>query len=88
MSAAVKPWDYASVATNTSGIDAILDGHSHEYHLEEQGGGFSMFSEKDVVSDVIVDNEAVMKYIEETLGGVIGEEYSDPYGSGRITAVE
>ena len=26
--------------------------------------------------------------IEETLGGVIGEEYSDPYGSGRITAVE
>ncbi len=61
---------------------------SDEYHLEEQGGGFSMFSEKDVVSDVMVDNEAVMKYIEETLGGVIGEEYSDPYGSGRITAVE
>ncbi len=88
MSAAVKPWDYASVATNTSGIDAILDGHSHEYHLEEQGGGFSMFSEEDVVSDVMVDNEAVMKYIEETLGGVIGEEYADPYGSGRITAVE
>ena len=28
--AADKPWDYASVAANTSGIDAILDGHSHD----------------------------------------------------------
>ena len=26
-----------------------------------------MFSEEDVVSDVMVDNEAVMKYIEERL---------------------
>ena len=40
---------------------------SDEYHLMEQGGGFSMFSEEDVVSDVMVDNEAVMKYIEERL---------------------
>ena len=30
MYAADKPWDYASVAANTSGIDAILDGHSHD----------------------------------------------------------
>lgn len=30
LEAAVKPWDYASVAENTTGIDAILDGHSHD----------------------------------------------------------
>ena len=34
------------------------------------------------------ENESAMKYIEETLGGGVGEEYADPYGTGRITAVE
>ena len=58
------------------------------YHVAEQGDGFTMFSEKDVVRTVMLDNEAVMKYIEETLGGVVGEQYADPYGSGRITATE
>ena len=61
---------------------------SDKYHITEQGDGFTMFSEEDVVRTVMVDNESVMKYIEETLGGVVGEEYADPYGTGRITAVE
>ena len=30
LEAALKPWDYASVAENTTGIDVILDGHSHD----------------------------------------------------------
>ena len=58
------------------------------YHITEQGDGFTMFSEENVVRTVMVDNESVMKYIEETLNGVVGEEYADPYGHGRITAVE
>ena len=61
---------------------------SDKYHIAEQGDGFTMFSEEDVIRTVMVVNEAVMKYIEENLGGVVGEEYSDPYGQGRITAVE
>ena len=61
---------------------------SDKYHITEQGDGFTMFSEADVVRTVMVDNESAMKYIEETLGGVVGEEYADPYGTGRITAVE
>ena len=61
---------------------------SDKYHITEQGDGFTMFSEENVVRTVMVDNESVMKYIEETLGGVVGEEYADPYGTGRITAVE
>ena len=47
-----------------------------------------MFSEKDVIRTIMVDNESVMKYIEDNLGGVVGEEYEDPYGQGRITAAE
>jgi 2',3'-cyclic-nucleotide 2'-phosphodiesterase (5'-nucleotidase family) len=61
---------------------------SDSYHLKEQGDGLTMFSEEDVVRTVMIDNEAVMKYIEETLGGVVGEEYADPYGQGRIVATE
>ncbi|MBQ9074594.1 MAG: bifunctional metallophosphatase/5'-nucleotidase [Mogibacterium sp.] len=61
---------------------------SDKYHITEQGDGFTMFSEEDVVRTVMVDNESAMKYIEETLDGVVGEEYADPYGTGRITAVE
>ena len=61
---------------------------SDKYHITEQGDGFTMFSEENVVRTVMVDNESVMKYIEETLNGVVGEEYADPYGTGRITAVE
>ena len=61
---------------------------SDKYHLAEQGDGFTMFGEDDIVSSVMVDNEATMKYIEESLKGVVGEEYADPYGTGRITAVE
>ena len=29
-----------------------------------------------------------MDYITGTLGGVVGEEYAEPYGQGRIVAVE
>ena len=61
---------------------------SDKYHVEEQGDGFTMFSEENVLRTVMLDNEAVMKYIEETLGGVVGEQYADPYGEGRITAAE
>ena len=160
MGAGVKPWDYASVAVNTSGIDAILDGHSHDFEqvmvknkdgvdiprsacgtkmksigwlrISSEDGSVSTglydwnndvsaeellgldndmrkavaASMEDVnkhLSEVIgkttvdltifdpeaqTDNEAAMKYIEDTLGGVIGEEYADPYGQGRIVAVK
>ena len=35
-----------------------------------------------------LDNQVLIDYIRGTLGGVIGEEYAEPYGQGRIVAVE
>ena len=35
-----------------------------------------------------MDYEMLADYIRDALGGVIGEGYEDPYGDGRITAVE
>ena len=61
---------------------------SEDYYLRDSGDGMAMFRKEDVIATMMVDNEAVMDYISETLGGVIGEEYSDPYGQGRIKAVE
>lgn len=36
----------------------------------------------------MLDNEALIKYVEETLSGEIGGDYADPYGQGRITIIE
>lgn len=56
-----------------------------DYYLKNQGDGMTMFKESDIIRTVMVDNETLMNYIEKTMGGVISEEYADPYGQGRIT---
>ena len=33
------------------------------------------------------DNEILIQYIRDNLGGVVGQEYADPYGQGRITVL-
>ena len=35
----------------------------------------------------MLDNQVLINYLTGTLGGVVGEEYADPYGEGRIVAV-
>ena len=60
---------------------------SESYYLGDGGDGLAMFSKDDIIAVMMVDNEALMDYITDTLGGVVGEEYADPYGQGRIKAV-
>ena len=62
---------------------------SHEFMLFNHGDGFTMFDDAAVLkSKVKVDNQALIDYIVQTLGGNIGSDYSDPYGQGRITISE
>ena len=62
---------------------------SHNYMLKNQGDGYTMFSGCNILQDEVkLDNQVLIDYITETLGGVIGEEYADPYGQGRIIAVD
>lgn len=61
---------------------------SSNFTIKNKGDGMAMFSEDDVIREVMVDNEAVINYIVDTLEGNISEEYADPYGAGRITAWE
>ncbi len=58
------------------------------FTLLNAGDGFSMFEGATVVADLIcTDIDALIKYAEETLGGVIGELYENPHGDGRIKFV-
>ena len=62
---------------------------SQSYLLREKGDGFSMFEGDPVLQDgVMLDNQVLLGYIVDTLGGEISEEYADPYGQGRITILE
>lgn len=61
---------------------------SHNYLLLSGGDGMSMFKDCDVVAkEISLDNQALIDFITEDLGGTVGEEYSDPRGSGRIVIV-
>ena len=72
------------------GVDIDLDGTysvaSHNYMLMNSGDGINMFTENEIlVQPVLLDNQILITYISEYLDGVVGEEYSEPYGAGRIT---
>lgn len=63
---------------------------SHDYMLKNGGDGYAMFGEDNITilkDEIMVDNEVLIRYIQDELGGVIGEEYANPRGQGRITIV-
>lgn len=60
----------------------------HNFMLKEGGDGYSMFIGKKVLQDcVLIDNQVLINYIVDVLGGTVGEDYSDPYGQGRINII-
>ena len=61
---------------------------SHNYKLKQNGDGNTVFDGCKILQDEVkIDNQVLIDYITGTLGGVVGEEYADPYGQGRIVAV-
>ena len=49
------------------------------------GDGFTMFRDAEVLKEAeVTDGEALLEYIAGLEKGIIGEEYADPYGQGRI----
>ncbi len=59
------------------------------YNMVDRGDGQTAFDGANIIweSDD-VDCEVVIAYIRDVLGGVVGAGYEDPYGQGRIVAVE
>ena len=61
---------------------------SHNYMLKSAGDGYSMFAgAKLLIDETLIDNQVLITYITTELGGVVGAEYADPYGQGRIIGV-
>ncbi len=62
---------------------------SHSYLLKENGDGYTMFDDAPMILDeVILDNQVLINYITRAMDGVVGEQYADPYGEGRIVILE
>ena len=62
---------------------------SHDYMLLNNGDGYTMFDGAKLLQDrVKLDNQVLIDYITQTLGGVIGEQYAELAGAGRIVIVE
>ena len=62
---------------------------SHDYLLLNHGDGYTMFDGSPVLREPVKpDVQVLTDYLTDTLGGIIGAEYADPYGQGRIVAVE
>ena len=61
---------------------------SHDYMLLDGGDGMVMFQGDEVVKDrVMPDNQVLIQYIRDSLGGSVGADYAEPYGQGRITVL-
>ena len=59
---------------------------SHDYQLLNEGDGYTMFKGANVLQESVkLDNQVLIDYITETLGGVVSDGYDQPYGQGRIT---
>ncbi len=69
--------------------EAVYTVASHNYMLLSGGDGYTMFKndpqfEQDTTITPRLDNKVLIDYIVEELGGVVGEEYANLTGEGRI----
>ena len=63
----------------------------HNYMLKQCGDGYAMFKGCKVLQDKIaVDNEVLIRYIRDTLKGVVAADsiYANPRGAGRIKVID
>lgn len=59
---------------------------THDYMLKSGGDGLVMFRDCKILEDeVMLDNQALIRYIKERLNGAVGAVYSNPLGQGRIS---
>lgn len=61
---------------------------SHNYMLKSGGDGINMFQDNKLLQDEVkIDNQVLIDYIVDSLGGNVGEQYKNLAGEGRITVV-
>ena len=67
-------------------LNRIYTVASHNYMLKLAGDGMTMFADSNIIRDeVMMDVDILSTYIRSNLGGIVGAEYQNPLGQGRIT---
>ena len=67
-------------------LNRIYTVASHNYMLKLAGDGMTMFADSNIIRDeVMMDVDILSTYIRSNLGGIVGDEYQNPAGQGRIT---
>lgn len=62
---------------------------SHNYMLKDGGAGVPFLDASRLVQDeVMTDNQVLITYMRDHLKGVVGDDYAEPYGQGRITITD
>lgn len=62
---------------------------SHNYLIKQGGCGVAHFMDNKLIQDeTMIDNQLLIAYLRDHLQGGVGEQYSDPYGDGRITLLD
>ena len=62
---------------------------SYDYHLLNNGDGYTMYQGATVLQESVkLDNQVLIDYITQTLGGVVADGYDKPYGQERIVSVK
>ncbi len=57
----------------------------NSYILLENGNGYTSFNGAELIAENAgLDNQLLIEYIDNSLNGVIGNDYMNPYGQGRI----
>lgn len=62
---------------------------SHNYLIKNGGDGYTKFMDNKLLQDeVMIDNQVLITYIVDKLGGAVGDDYKNLSGQGRITVKE
>ena len=73
------------IGDNPIDLSAKYTVAGNEFILLENGSGFTAFDGAEVINENAgLDNQQLIEYITDNLGGIIGDQYSDPYGEQRI----
>ncbi len=60
---------------------AVYTVASHNYLFKDGGDGLNLFMDNDyIIDEGMLDYQILIAYVDEALGGVIGEEYAQPQG--------
>lgn len=80
----------SNVMVNGEAIDpnATYSVAGNTYTLLNEGDGYTMFDGAEVLLESsVLDHQVFMNYISSFDDGIVSEDYSNPYGSGRINFI-